>query len=96
MSESPVGLDSSALVCLLGELRDRGQLEHDFTTFSLAWPGEPIDESAYARAVIDRWQPAHEFLTPTGSALEEELDRMVVLQDEPFRKIITSDMTSEK
>jgi asparagine synthase (glutamine-hydrolysing) len=74
------GLDSSAIVALLGSLAGEGP-RHAFTA---RFPGYPRDEWGYAAAVAERSRVArHHAVAPTGEDLARDLDRFVADHQEP-------------
>ncbi|MGI5817288.1 MAG: asparagine synthetase B family protein [Armatimonadota bacterium] len=72
------GLDSSLNVAAMRELSDE-----PIHTFSVTYPGEEIDESAYARLVAERFDTEHHELALTSAAVLDELPEMVWALEEP-------------
>lgn len=79
------GLDSSAIVCCIDEIRkqERGQGAAQFT-FSYRADDKRIDEFEYMQAVIDKTDVKAEYVMPKASELFEDLDSLIYHQDEPF------------
>jgi len=76
------GVDSSSIVCSLQRLEAGRARRHQ--TFSIVFPGTPIDESPYVRDVVG-WTGVRSHRTTTGGeALLAQIDRLVAAQDEPF------------
>jgi asparagine synthase (glutamine-hydrolysing) len=72
------GLDSSAIVALLGDVADQ---RHAFTA---RFPGHPRDEWAYATAVAERAGVAcHHSVAPSAQDLLADLDRFLDDHQEP-------------
>jgi len=76
------GLDSSSIVCSLDLLETGRARGHQ--TFSIVFPGTPLDESPYVRQVVGRTGVRSHLTTTGGDALLEQIDRLVTAQDEPF------------
>jgi len=76
------GLDSSSIVCSLDHLEAGRARGHQ--TFSIIFPGTPLDESPYVRQVVGRTGVRSHLTTTGGDALLEQMDRLVTVQDEPF------------
>ena len=76
------GLDSSTVAVLIDSLRDEkaGALH----TFTSTFPGDAVDESDYAGAVLEQIHAAPHFVTPSPLRLMEELDRFLWVHDEPI------------
>ncbi len=72
------GLDSSLNVAAMSELSDA-----PVRTFSVAYPGEEIDESRYARLVADRFNTEHHELPLESAGVLDELPEMVWALEEP-------------
>ena len=72
------GLDSSLNVAALSELSDA-----PVPTFSVAYPGEEIDESYYSRLVADRFGTDHHELRLESADVLDELPEMVWALEEP-------------
>ena len=77
------GLDSSSVVCIAAKLlRSVGSLCQE--VFTSSFPGEAIDESAYAQKVIDVTGCVGNFIHPEIKGLKENLGKIVWHQEEPF------------
>lgn len=76
------GTDSSTIVALAARLRppDAAPL----LAYSAVFPGARIDESHYARAVVERAGAGWITLTPTDEALAADFDSLLDSQQEPF------------
>lgn len=78
------GLDSSAIVCCIDDIRKRERHTEKQFTFSYRADDARIDEFKYMQAVIDETDVKAEFVTPRASELFEDLDSLIYHQDEPF------------
>lgn len=78
------GLDSSAIVCCIDEIRKKERRTGKQFTFSYRADDARIDEFRYMQAVIDETDVKAEFVTPRASELFEDLDSLIYHQDEPF------------
>ncbi len=83
------GIDSSSIVCTSAELLarhvpDASSLGDTLRTFSVVYPGDPIDEREYIDAVLADVAAKPAFTTPDAKAWIGEVDRMVWHQDEPI------------
>lgn len=83
------GLDSSSIVMIInGLMRDSGipveSVGEHQKTFTACYPNDPIDESAYAKDIIERADVDGRFVLPDGKRLWQELDNLLYHQDEPF------------
>ena len=78
------GLDSSAVVCLMG--RQLAQQSNDFGlhTFTARSADAAFDEFKYAEMAADRASATIHQVTPEPSRLFDELDKLSWHQDEPF------------
>lgn len=76
------GLDSSAVVCVIDQLKKGGgQVQK---TFSAVFPGFKKDERKYMDLVIAKTQVEPHFVTPSDDGLLQELDKLAFHQEEPF------------
>lgn len=76
-------MDSSSIVALAAGLDPSESRSFTGTTISLEYPNAPeIDESGYARAVVERSGCDGVFVEPTARGLEEDLDRFVYSLDD--------------
>ncbi len=75
------GLDSSSIAVLVHTLNSHGR--DPLHTFTSVFPGESIDESEYADAVLDAIQAAPHYVRPDPKECLEDLDRFVWIHDEP-------------
>jgi len=75
------GLDSSSLALLINELRN-GETD-PLHTFSVTFPGHPVDEREYADAVVANLRASPHYVTPDPIEFLEDLDRFLWIQDEP-------------
>lgn len=72
------GLDSSAIVSIASQ-------EEQLTTFTSTFPENPeIDESSWAKIVIDHSHVNPKFITPTFSFFKNNFWSVLHAQDEPF------------
>ena len=81
------GVDSSSVVATAQHLfRDGAAEDHGFETFSLIFPGLPCDESAFSRAVAERWNCRANYLPPAtlgGDYYDEQARRYQDFPDYP-------------
>lgn len=77
------GLDSSAIVCQLSEIRDRSSVSEQ-KTFSAYSEHPQFDESHHIKTVVAQTHTRHHSTVPHLDTLVNELDRIVWHQDEPF------------
>lgn len=75
------GLDSSLILATIRKLLGPQQ---ELSTFSAIFEGEAVDESKYARIMIEAVAARPHFTTPTGADLLRDLDDLIYCQDEPF------------
>ena len=75
------GLDSSAIVSTVAQ--DDG-IDGDFQVFTATYPDEKVDESNYAKVVMDHNNLRGTFVRPTARQLEEEIGKVIWFQEEPF------------
>ena len=73
------GMDSSSIVSVLA-----AKLDTVSNTYTLAYPGNIVDESNYALMVNKKYQIPSNLVTTTEDYLKQHLDRLVYHQDEPF------------
>jgi asparagine synthase (glutamine-hydrolysing) len=74
------GIDSSSIVCAMRRLASDGKIE----TFSLVFPDEPIDESAYINEVVSNTKVESYRISLTLENLMADLEDLVRSQGEPF------------
>ena len=73
------GMDSSSIVSVMANC-----MEHKPDTYTLAYPGNRLDESKYALLVNQKYDIPSHLVTTTEKYLKENIDRLVYHQDEPF------------
>jgi len=78
------GLDSSAVVTIVAKLRGVETTPQDQNTFTASFPGEPMDESSYARSVVEDTGATSHFSYPSKEGYWSELPAILHHQDEPF------------
>ncbi len=83
------GIDSSSIACTSAELLrehvpDAASLGDQLRTFSVVYPGDPIDERSYIDDVLADTGAAPAFVEPSAAEWIAEVDRMVWHQDEPI------------
>ena len=78
------GLDSSAVVAIVAKLRGAESNPPDQNTFTAAFPGQRVDESAYARSMVEKTGAASHFTYPSKEGYWSELPAILHHQDEPF------------
>jgi asparagine synthase (glutamine-hydrolysing) len=74
------GIDSSSIVCAMRRLAGASSIK----TFSLVFPGEPIDESAYIDEVASNTNVESYRTTLTLENVMEDLKDLIRSQGEPF------------
>lgn len=75
------GLDSSAIAILAGEMKERG--DGMFHTFTSTFPGESVDERAWADSVAAVVETVPHHVVPDPEQFLEEFDRFLWVHDEP-------------
>ena len=78
------GLDSSALVAIMQQIRQESScsgLEH---TFTISFPGTAIDEARYADLVSAHCKTEHHVVLISEDDFVRSLNSMLELHDEPF------------
>lgn len=78
------GLDSSSIVCVMGELLAQSGAAHLFKTFTAGSADQQFDETGYAKAVVKRAGSEGIFVTPNPAGLLDHLAKVTWHQDEPF------------
>lgn len=73
------GMDSSSIVSVLA-----AKLGTVSDTYTLAYPGEKVDESEYALKVNEKYDIPSKLVTTTEQYLEQHIDELIYQQDEPF------------
>ena len=75
------GIDSSAIVAI-GTSQMPGK---QFSTFTTHYPNNPlIDETKWAKKIIDSFKTKSYFIEPTKESFMRELQKLIVAQGEPF------------
>ncbi|QQR73852.1 MAG: asparagine synthase (glutamine-hydrolyzing) [Holophagales bacterium] len=77
------GLDSSAVAVLANEARAEAGAVEPFHTFSISFPGEPIDERPFIDEVNHVIDASPTIETPTASGFLADLEDFVWHHDEP-------------
>jgi asparagine synthase (glutamine-hydrolysing) len=75
------GMDSSSIAMLVDELKE-GQ-GYPLYTFTLTFPGDEVDERAYAEAVVSCIRAVPHYVTPDPVTFLTELNSFVYTHDEP-------------
>jgi len=75
------GLDSSSIALLINGLRNGNP--DPLHTFSVTFPGHPIDEREYADAVVAKLRASPHYVTPNATEFLDDLDRFLWIHDEP-------------
>jgi asparagine synthase (glutamine-hydrolysing) len=83
------GLDSSSLVVIINKLLKEGgvspdQIGKNQKTFTCSFPKEPIDETAFAKLIIEHTNSEAYFTYPTIDGANQEITRLITHQEEPF------------
>ena len=78
------GLDSSAIVAIIAKILGAETQVLRQKTFTAAFPGEPIDESHFARLVVDKTGARGHFVYPSQEGFSHSLPTILHHQDEPF------------
>ncbi|MCA9255589.1 MAG: asparagine synthase (glutamine-hydrolyzing), partial [Phycisphaerales bacterium] len=92
LGEAPIGsclsggLDSSSIVCLASEIRRTGEFDQlSQHTFTAVLPGDALDESDYAQAVIDACDGLESHrVTPSPERFVECVRDLMRHQEQPF------------
>ncbi len=75
------GLDSSTIVSLMKRISP----ESTFHTFSAVYdPNWKFDERRFMEAILETGKLQGHFTEPSGDKLEEDLEKLIYAQDEPF------------
>ena len=74
------GLDSSTLAACVNALAPAHARLH---TFSVTFPGHPLDESDYIHAMVRSIRANPHYVTPNADDVLKEFDRFVYMHDEP-------------
>jgi asparagine synthase (glutamine-hydrolysing) len=74
------GVDSSSIAGCVGQLAANGQR---LETFSVLFPGTPIDETRFVRDVVESIPCREHSITPTPEQFLADLDRFLWIHDEP-------------
>lgn len=75
------GIDSSSVVCAMRRIRPA---ESRIRTFSVIFPGDPIDETEYARTVCNATEAENYTVRLTADEFWRDLPTLVRCQEEPF------------
>jgi asparagine synthase (glutamine-hydrolysing) len=78
------GLDSSSVVAIIGQILAKGSNIQVPKTFTASYPGEPIDETRFAKKVIERTGAQSYFTFPSMEACWRQLPKLLHHYDEPF------------
>jgi asparagine synthase (glutamine-hydrolysing) len=78
------GLDSSAIVAIMGKLLGMKTTAEVHNTFTATFPGEAIDESRFARTVVNLTGAKSHFVNPSKEDYWNDLPAILYHQDEPF------------
>jgi len=83
------GLDSSAIVVIINKLLKEGGIPADCIgdkqkTFTSSFPNEPIDETRYAKRIIELTNSEAHYVYPTVDELDAEIRRLVWHQETPY------------
>ncbi|MGH8055645.1 MAG: asparagine synthase (glutamine-hydrolyzing), partial [Candidatus Entotheonellia bacterium] len=78
------GLDSSVVVAIMAELLRRDGHTAGPRTFTAVYPGEAIDESAFARLAAQQAGASSHFVYPSREGYWQTLPTLLYYQDEPF------------
>jgi asparagine synthase (glutamine-hydrolysing) len=82
------GLDSSSVVVIINKiLKESGvafdQIGERQKTFTISYPGEAVDESRFARLIVDITGADGHFISPSLQQLHREIYSLLWFQDEP-------------
>ena len=81
------GIDSSAIVCLINLMlgkKNINQIGEAQKVFTASYDGRTIDESKWAKVVVDRTKTSWYRTFPKSSQLIEDVEDLVYTQDIPF------------
>jgi asparagine synthase (glutamine-hydrolysing) len=74
------GIDSSAIVYAMRDLKERAEIK----TFSLIFPGKKIDESSFIEEVVADTKVESHSVSPDTEDLVRDLTDLILTQEEPF------------
>lgn len=83
------GLDSSSIVVIINKLLKKGgveveQIGEKQKTFTSSFPNEPIDETKFAKLIIEHANSEAYFTNPTIEEADGEINNLILHQEEPF------------
>jgi asparagine synthase (glutamine-hydrolysing) len=81
------GVDSSTIVCFINRILETGkfdQIGENQKVFTASYDGQAIDESKWARIVVDRTKTLWYQTFPKPNEFIEDLEDLVYTQDIPF------------
>ncbi|MCP4397487.1 MAG: asparagine synthase (glutamine-hydrolyzing) [bacterium] len=82
------GIDSSSIVCSINTLLQQGKIEQvgeHLRVFTASYNNRAMDESKWAKIVVDTTQTAWHQTFPTSHELLKDLEDVIYTQDIPFR-----------
>jgi len=78
------GLDSSAIVAIMGRILKKEVSVPTQKTFTVSFPGESVDESGFARLAAKNSGATSYFVYPSREGYRHDLPTVLYHQDEPF------------
>lgn len=83
------GLDSSSITVIINKILKEGglglgQIGERQKTFTSSFPDEAIDESGFAKLIIEQTNSESHFIYPTLEGVSGKIKDLTLLQDEPF------------
>jgi asparagine synthase (glutamine-hydrolysing) len=80
------GIDSSSVICAIKKVCPSGAAStgERIKAFSAVFPGDPIDETAYAKLICDKTGAERNLVTPKAEELWDDLSTLIRCQEEPF------------
>ncbi len=79
------GIDSSAVAGFIRNLGSNGS--HKLQTFSVVFPGTPIDETPFVEQVVAAVGAEAHYITPSAEDFLDDLDRFLEIHDEPVGSV---------
>jgi asparagine synthase (glutamine-hydrolysing) len=78
------GLDSSSIVCIVGELLKTNVTYKNIQTFTSWSPNSSVDEKIYSDAVIEKTGLVNHLAEITDDSLQSSVQELIYHQEEPF------------
>lgn len=78
------GLDSSAIVAVMQQIRTKEGISGSEHTFTVSFPGTRIDEAVYAQEIADYCKTKHHVVLTSEDDFRLSLQALLEIHDEPF------------